>query len=178
MTVSETRAGMLKENTGTHFLDSGGDKNRNWQRNAARDFSAEPVAKMEASQFEEDKVEILVSKSVYHFLLNRLEPAEAMNTRFDKYANEREDEHWLEIMEGFAASCLSGAKLPNIVNTYNGEDLLSQVLQYAAFEIEGNTYALIQIHGGADVRGGYTAPKAFQLDEIYSLMRNADATVY
>ena len=32
---------MLKENTGTHFLDSGGSYGRSWQRNQKRDFEKE-----------------------------------------------------------------------------------------------------------------------------------------
>src|SRR3954453_2997548 len=48
-------------------------------------------------------------------------------------------------------------------NTYNGEDCLSQTLQFTYFEHEDSAYVLLQIHGGADVRGGYTAPRAFDL---------------
>ena len=33
---------MLKENTGTHFLDSGGNSNRNWQRNQDINFEGQP----------------------------------------------------------------------------------------------------------------------------------------
>ena len=52
---------------------------------------------------------------------------------------------------------------PVIHNTYNGEDCVSQTLQFAYFEHDHSAYCLLQIHGGADVRGGYTAPRAFDL---------------
>ena len=47
-------------------------------------------------------------------------------------------------------------------NTYNGDCDLSQTLQGATMEIEGEIYFLIQIHGGADVRGGYTDAYLFR----------------
>lgn len=40
-------------------------------------------------------------------------------------------------------------------NTYNGEDMLSQVMQYYSFPEEHNWLYAIAIHGGGDVRGGY-----------------------
>lgn len=61
-----------------------------------------------------------------------------------------------------------------IVNTYNGEDCLSQTLQYGYFEHNGESYVLLQIHGGADVRGGYTRPVAFDVDDMdMSILDNA-----
>ena len=44
-------------------------------------------------------------------------------------------------------------------NTYNYDCDLSQVLQGSHLEIDGDFYTLIQVHGGADVRGGYTDAK-------------------
>lgn len=62
-----------------------------------------------------------------------------------------------------APSGFYGDGQPVINNTYNGEDCLSQTLQFAYFEHDHSSYCLLQIHGGADVRGGYTAPRAFDL---------------
>jgi len=51
------------------------------------------------------------------------------------------------------------------VNTYNGESMLSQVLQYTSlYHPDEGYYILLQIHGGCDVRGGYTDAKLFRLD--------------
>lgn len=50
------------------------------------------------------------------------------------------------------------------VNTYNGEfATASQVLQVVAFGGPYAEYAAVQVHGGADVRGGYTAPRVYHL---------------
>lgn len=65
---------------------------------------------------------------------------------------------------------------PVQINTYNGECLLSQTLQFIYFEYEGDSYVLLQVHGGCDVRGGYTDAKVFGCDE--GILYYADATIY
>ena len=42
---------------------------------------------------------------------------------------------------------------------------MSQILQGANLTINEEHYILIQIHGGADARGGYTDAKLFKCDE-------------
>lgn len=65
------------------------------------------------------------------------------------------------------------------INTYNGEDLLSQTLQYVYFRCDGTDYVALQIHGGADVRGGYTEPVVFETSDDYGhgIMDNARAGI-
>jgi hypothetical protein len=72
---------------------------------------------------------------------------------------------------------------PLCVNTYNGEDLLSQTIQYY-YWTEGDSgsrevHVLLQIHGGADVRGGYTRPRFFDVtgDDGTEIFDNARATI-
>ena len=57
-------------------------------------------------------------------------------------------------------------KVEHTWNTYNGDSFLSQVLQGSYLTINGESYVLFQIHGGADVRGGYTDAKLFKLDSF------------
>ena len=71
--------------------------------------------------------------------------------------------------------CMDGD--PCSVNTYNGEDSLSQTLQYTAFGTSCEGYILLQIHNGADVRGGYTAPRVFD-GHLEDMCRNNDAYIY
>ena len=57
-------------------------------------------------------------------------------------------------------------KVFETVNTYNGECFLDQTLQYKVFSFFGDedkVYIALQIHGGCDVRGGYTDTKIFKL---------------
>lgn len=182
-----TIAGMLLENTGTHFLDSGGTSGRNWQRNQERDFECECATSL---TFRWDYIE--VTHNIYHWLKDRIEPAEEMQALFDEFEELEENtgKYWLELMESFPkwleehkeieTSGLYGDGEPMTVNTYNGECLLSQVLQYTYFETDEGAFYLLQIHGGADVRGGYTAPKVFQetgMTEL-ALFDNARGTIY
>ena len=89
-------------------------------------------------------------------------------------------EHLQEIDESVGG--IYGEGEPVSVNTYNGEDLLSQTIQYIYFSNHSNTYVILQIHGGCDVRGGYTAPKVFHTGaddfEGLGIFENARASIH
>jgi len=51
-------------------------------------------------------------------------------------------------------------------NTYNRDCDLSQVLQVQWFGMYGDQYILIQVHNGADVRGGYTNARLFKVNDV------------
>lgn len=145
-------AEMLTEPTGTHMLDSGGHYGRHWQRNAGmtlEDWLATP-------EVSHDRWGVTIS--VFHYLRERVKYSAEMQGAFDLFAESMKDEPWLAVMEEFAEQMGSTY---TTWNTYNYEDSLSQTLQGVSFEVDGTVYVLLQIHGGADVRGGYTAPKAF-----------------
>jgi len=177
---------MLIENTGEHFLDSGGAYGRHWQRNQAREFDNEPPTTL---TFKWGYIE--VTHNVYHWLTDRLEYNEKIDNLFyNEYEPNLEDKRatWLQLMEEFPKwlktyldlpiTGLYGEGEPFTVNTYNGEDLLSQVLQYHYMDIDEEPVILLQIHGGCDVRGGYTKPRAFTVyDETTSIFYNAHAHI-
>lgn len=148
-------AEMLVENTGAHLLDSGGAYGRHHERNRGKteaDFEASPSVLF-------DKYG--VSLNVYHYLARRLAYAPHLQGEFDDFvASSPDDEGWLSLAESFAQSKDRDART---WNTYNGECLLSQTVQGVSFQDNGETYALIQIHGGCDVRGGYTKPRIFRV---------------
>ena len=48
-------------------------------------------------------------------------------------------------------------------NTYNYDNDLDCFLQYSIVNIDGDQYLFLQIHGGSDIRGGYTNVKMFKL---------------
>lgn len=60
------------------------------------------------------------------------------------------------------------------VNTYNGSEWgsLSQVLQGTNFGGPYAEYAMIQVHQGADVRGGYTGPRVYSTFDGWMPMEN------
>lgn len=176
---------MLTENTGRSFLDSGSAYGRNWERNQGKiveDFLSKPAASWGYSGE-------YVVLDVFHFLRDRLEYDAELDAAFEEWANEEmPDDHWMACMEAFAEKWTEEEHSGNswdTVNTYNGEDSLSQVLQYVQINEEdgewifGDLY-LVQIHGGCDVRGGYTRPRVFRGLNPYGeapLLENNDFSV-
>lgn len=190
--------GMLTENTGTHFLDSGSAYGRNWQRmqgQSVESLMLSPVITFDTFG--------CLGLDVFHFLSERLEaPSKGsalarMWERFIEWddAHTYEDgEGWLSQADRFPAwiTAVTGWEMGwehDWINTYNNEDALSQVIQYRTLKVEvADIYSerdidfpeyeyvtILQIHGGCDVRGGYTAPKVFWLTDTegYGLGDNA-----
>jgi hypothetical protein len=150
---------MLTENTGISIMDSGGDDNRSWQQNRKiYDFRKQPG--IEVTVYSDG--DVTFSMSVFHYLRDRVEYTEAsasLTERMDEYGREN-DVYGLILMEDFI-EYITGYQAKTF-NTYNGENLLSQVLQGAEFTYDG-AYIALQIHNGCDVRGGYTHPVIFEL---------------
>jgi hypothetical protein len=168
---------MLKENTGRHFLDSGGAYGRSWERNQSRDIANEPPCKVE---YHDEAVEI--SYSLYHFLISHLEydeECDKLTVGFLALSNtpEYEDKAWHDIMEGWIEA--NGFEFTGADNSYNHDTLLDQDIAYRLFNSDTASYIFLQIHGGCDIRGGYTAPKVFRLpDEDYFWMHMRECYAY
>ncbi len=148
-------ASMLVEPTPTSIVDSGGYYGRHWQRNAGitlEQWRATPTISIDKWG---------ASISVFHYLTQRLEFVKDLNDEWTEFSESRDD-YWLNLMQEFAERYDSEA---HTFNTYNGGgyDLLSQVIQGVTFERDGESFILLQIHGGCDVRGGYTRPQAFRV---------------
>lgn len=164
---------MLTENTGRHLLDSGGFYGRNFERNAKKsieDFRREPEVHWEADVDQEGEIDpttIDRTVSVFHFLkdleiddlcaqFNELNTgADNWDADCEVYGVSREAWAMLED-ENY------GLSVGRVFNTYNGDSDLSQVLQGAWIEVNDESYLILQIHGGCDVRGGYTDARMFK----------------
>lgn len=193
--TEEIVASMLRENTGRHMLDSGGAYGRNWEHNQGRDFANEPAI---VTNWRHGWIDITLQ--TYSFLVEALEYEPELDAKFEAWCHEGEREHepWLPLMEEFIeqaketpedepfasftreadANPLTGEYWDGdtiwTVNTYNHESLLEQVLQYTMF----GSLVFLQVHGGCDVRGGYTQPRVFRFyDESPSLLDDARATL-
>jgi hypothetical protein len=169
---------MLTENTGSSMCDSGDAYGRHHEHNQGRDFLAEPATKFRITTYGDDSVpEIRCTHNVFHWLRQRVIYDAKMTAKFNRFAKLacNKDSYNLELAEEFAK--LHGHNR-STVNTYNGEDMLSQTLQYVYFETDDGCYVLLQIHGGCDVRGGYTDPKAFQVEDFGDLCDNARGTIW
>lgn len=165
MDVKDVIKSMMKENTGTNFLDSGGAYGRHWQRNQERDFDSEPEVSVDMDWLGEGD-DIVPTINLYKFLTLKLDTDEVcdeFNTLFenmedwdgDTYGCSKAASDWLK-EKGYEVD------QDRAVNSYNGESALSQVIQYTPVY---PCYTLLQIHQGCDVRGGYTDAKLFVTDE-------------
>ena len=173
--IEELIFSMLTENTGTHMCDSGGTNGRMWQRNANKclaDFEAEP---QELYQYDPKYNEIYRTVSVFHYLTHNLEVDSIafnfneLNTNAKDWEADCEEDDaslygvsfnaWLNLVTS------NEVEVSRSWNTYNGDSDLSQILQGANLTINEENYVLIQIHGGADARGGYTDAKLFKCGE-------------
>lgn len=181
--TEEVIYGMLTENTGTHFLDSGGAYGRAWQRNAGKtldDFKSEPECYFEAGEYPD------VSKSTFWILVNNLEFDADLTAAYSKFDEARPDDSYYETIEawldklgvpGEGGDFYGDARFS--FNTYNWSDvwLGDRTLQGTCFGLGGGYYLILQVHGGADVRGGYTRPQVFAMNEALDglIMAGQDA---
>jgi len=168
-TVGQTLVEMLTENTGKHFLDSGGAYGRNWERQQGKklkDFMSEPEV---VAEFDNEGNYDYYIISVFHYLLKQL----ALDNYCDKFnsinvpAGDWEGDTYGVSAEAQEYLNSIGAKLQCTFNSYNGESALSQVIQGTYCRIKSRGYVLLQIHGGCDVRGGYTDARLFLIDNEY-----------
>lgn len=178
--VEHEIASMLKENTGTHFLDSGGAYGRHWEKNqAVEDFNAQPVLEVDYSS----NSGISVTLNIFHFLTKTLDvtkQSRQLDKALQRFMNKKQYKEisYAEIIEDFKEQYLEphGFKTSELDNTYNYDCMLSQVFTYSYIydTLKGSEdypeYILIQLHNGCDVRGGYTAPRIFEFNEFESFM--------
>ena len=164
-------AAMLTENTGTHFLDSGGASGRAWQRNQGQtveSLRAQPsaVAEVYVSEFQGQTtvgatyckcISFINQRRVDDKLCDEFNAMPVEDWHGDYYGVSTAGQEWLN-RKGFEEK-------GQAFNTYNWAANHSQTLQGQELELNGDNYMLIQIHGGADVRGGYTDAKLFKLDD-------------
>jgi hypothetical protein len=156
---------MLTENTGKHFLDSGGLDGRMWQRNQNKTIHDFYNEYEERYEFDETYNGLERTVSVFHFLTNNheidqiCEGFNKLNTKPDNWDAGESDIYGVSNQAWHYLHEFGEVEILHTFNTYNYDSDLSQVLQGSHLEIDGEFYTLIQIHGGADVRGGYTDAK-------------------
>lgn len=166
-------AAMLTENTGRSMLDSGDAYGRHWQRNEGL-----TVADFDAMPRQTHSADYGTELNVYHYLAERLTFAPEVDAAWREFDNLRPELSWYESMDEWldslevpaegAGDYYSDARFS--FNSYNVESLLSQTIQFTKFGLEGRIFVLLQIHGGADVRGGYTRPRVFEVhDDCFGL---------
>lgn len=184
VTTEQMVVQQLTENTGRALCDSGDAYGRNWQRNQGQDLSAAPAVTVSWDAFRARDEEHLPGQlmlcgtvDLYHWMTRNLEFDAELQAQLDEFAarEENEDSNWLQLQEEFADYLHDRegheAK-PRVINTYNDPDNvdLSQVLQYVELYTEDRhepSHLIVSVHGGCDVRGGYTSPVVYRLRHEY-----------
>ena len=156
---------MFIEDTGIHMLDSGMSNNRHWQQNQKLKIDDFVNREMVTYNKEYD----YHSLDTFQFLYNALNvdsDTDELNKLFDEFINreENKDECYLTNMYDFVSDLLE-MEYDKIDNTYNFNETLTQDFQFGIFEYNNNEYVILQIHNGCDVRGGYTKPYIFKIDD-------------
>ena len=167
---------MLTESTGTHMCDSGGEDNRHWQKNQKR--SMEDFINDEIETIEKDDDYYYRTISLFHYLTDGLE----LDSICQEFNNiNKNPDKWDSDLWGVCYKAYKHLRYyygvntdTEIYNSFNWDSDLSQDIQYQFLSIDSNCYVLIQIHNGADVRGGYTSAKLFKCK--YDQTINIDIT--
>jgi len=161
MTITETLLrNMFVERTGHHICDSGGIYGRAYQMNAERDLKGEPQATMTIGEWG-----VEISVSTFHHLLACLELDSVCDAFNTMGTPDWDGEYYGTSEEQSAFLDRIGADVEDCWNTANWENNFDQTLQGHRVDINGEEYVLLQVHGGCDVRSGYTDAKLFKLQD-------------
>lgn len=160
-----TFSSLCRENTGRHFLDSGGAYGR-WHERSEIPPQA-PVITVHFSEFNGQK-EFEVTLHTGPWLDKVMTIDRAEQKRFERFARRKEnaDEAWPAVVEKYAEATQRHVRCWE--NSYNGDSDLDQVIQYQVLcPHEGcdwfycdEAITFLQTHNGCDVRGGYSKPVA------------------
>ncbi len=156
---------IARENTGEHICDSGGAYGRAYQK--AQKQTDSRILK-EPKQIKDEPKEI----NAFNYLLNNLKitpESENFNEDFKKF-QKKSEEYNMTDMEIYAEKHNQKdnylCEEIKVNNTYNCENVLSEVLQYIIFCSNERYFIILQIHRGCDVRGGYSTPQIFEVEDI------------
>lgn len=188
--ADEVIRSQLTENTGRHLLGSGGAYGRNWEENQDNPPWEKPAWTVEEPYvvhnvydfmrryYRRDETAVALEIGLYAYSLHgpgRGDSWLSCMEGYDEFLSESslafEELQSIglprELAEqaAYAGVADGGSRPPFTFNTYNDEHhTLSQNLQGTAFGGPYAEYGMIQVHGGCDVRGGYTAPRVYTAD--------------
>jgi len=179
---------MLLENTGIHMLDSGGANGRLWQRNQHKtleDFKKEPECTLTVSQYINKNDGVIsydteISLSLFHHLTKILTLDKLCN-QFNRQKMIDWDGDYYGTDEKHTKFINDRFKVEEQWYSYNWGASFSQDVQgHRLTHLDNDdVYYLLQIHGGADARGGFTDAKLFKLYNTYDdYLMNEQCTFY
>ena len=174
---------MMCENTGRNLLDSGDAYGRHYEENQNGIMTG--PQKVDFWTDGKKETELIPIVPLYDFLTYNLEvdgESERFEDEFYNYikVNDLDPYSVINIEETIKViGEYSGYADLEMINTYNYKSVLSQTIQFIMFS-DGydNIYVCLQIHNGCDVRGGYTLPKIFYVENPeYFITGTTDAII-
>lgn len=174
---------MMCENTGRNLLDSGDAYGRHYEENQNGIMTG--PQKVDFWTDGKKETELIPIVPLYDFLTYNLEvdgESERFEDEFYNYikVNDLDPYSVINIEDTIKViGEYSGYADLEMINTYNYESHLSQTIQFVLFS-DGydNIYVCLQIHNGCDVRGGYTLPKIFYVENPeYFITGTTDAII-
>jgi hypothetical protein len=176
--VNEILKSMFTEKVAHSMLDSGAHYGYKHDQNEGIDFDSNDTVSFDAPREGETSKDICFTIDAYNYLNGQLtfnEQAEKWNSKIREIRStctSDEYPHWTqevgELLKEWADDENEDITIGEVYNTYNGDSNLSQVLLYSMVQYKDEYYCVLQIHGGCDVRGGYTDAVIFQLDNDYT----------
>ncbi len=162
--IDELVSELMTEEIGKSILDSGSAYGYHYEENRAN-----PPAKQPKYDVEDWNGVPLITKNLYHILVSAVDcdPATYTLTGMLREFMEAEDLYPVEAMEEFPGFLQEECGWDSyvewgVLNTYNYCYPVSQGIQGMDLTITSGPlvgdYVILQIHGGCDVRGGYTLP--------------------
>src|SRR5690625_981110 len=156
-TAKQALLNMFTEPVAKHFLDSGSHYGYRFEQNQKRDLLNEKLISLDDG---------MVTVNTAKYLIEYLE------FDFDDvtdYINEviaDQEWHWVDDVNLLELEFIYPEieTLIETFNTYNSDSYLDTVLIGKFLKINDEYYTLLQVHGGCDVRGGYTDVKCFKTD--------------
>jgi len=168
---------MFTENTGIHGMDSGGSTGRHWQRWQGVTLEAALAMPDGMHDYNTNTPEYSVFWiSSFHYLRKNLtvtSQSEDLTKRFREFVESKTvgDSYYnsAATLEDFLEIEFPGVE-PNGWLTYNYDSFLDQ--DFSWYEIrQGREFdpvlVALSIHGGADIRGGYTDYVFFEAEHSY-----------
>lgn len=178
----------LTENTGRHMLDSGSAYGRHWEENQNSPPWEKPawtvhdgwvshnVYNWMEREYDRDPTAVALEIGLYAYGYHGSGSGDSWLTCMKDFAELTAEPYIAmdelqdaglprELAEQAAYATVDGSGDPVFsFNTYNGEwHSLSQDLQGVSFGGPYADYAMIQVHGGCDIRGGYTPPRVYNV---------------
>lgn len=164
MNIYDTIETTLKQPIGRNIVDSGGIYGYQYQRNQKIDFATSERVNIDFAYNPKNSTDVWAVANLYHYLTDWLYIDETCK-RLNKWI-EANEIHWTgELLNAIESGSfpIQVDNDPHEINTYNGEQILSQVIQYFVFNSD---YVALQIHNGCDVRSGYTPVRIYNIDRM------------